>query len=180
MLKKWYSRIKNIFYRYRMIRCYFIIRGVKITGRIRGTAKVYLTRAWNITISDNVYLGRHITLKSLGGKIIIGQNSLINDFSYLNSASLIQIGDDVLIAPYCHITDRNHGTRRDELIRNQKGTSTPIKIGNDVWIGSGVKILEGVTIGDGCIIGANSVVTRDIPPYCIAVGTPAKVVKERY
>ncbi len=178
-MKKIIRSMLRIYNRVRIVKFYMMLRGVSISGRLRGPAKVYLSKGKNITLFDNVYLGRQVTLKSLGGEIVIGTNSLINDFSYLNSASSIEIGDDVLIAPYCHITDRNHGIVRGELIRNQKGTSSPIKIGNDVWIGSGVKILEGVNIGDGCVIGANSVVTKDIPPYSIAVGSPAKVIKER-
>ena len=55
-----------------------------------------------------------------------------------------------------------------------------IVVGNDVWIGSDVKIMSGVHIGDGCIIGANAVVTKDIEPYTVAVGVPAKVVKKRF
>ncbi|QHL89493.1 hypothetical protein GU926_17095 [Nibribacter ruber] len=55
-----------------------------------------------------------------------------------------------------------------------------IVIGNDVWIGAHSIVLSGVTIGNGAIIGANSVVTKDLPPYSIAVGTPAKVIKYRF
>jgi acetyltransferase-like isoleucine patch superfamily enzyme len=56
----------------------------------------------------------------------------------------------------------------------------PIVIGNDVWIGYGATILSGVTIGDGAVIGARSVVTRDVPPYCIAAGNPARVLRPRF
>ena len=55
----------------------------------------------------------------------------------------------------------------------------PVKIGDDVWIGRRVIILPGVTIGDGCIIGAGAVITKDIPPYSVVVGVPAKVVRRR-
>ena len=54
-----------------------------------------------------------------------------------------------------------------------------INIGNDVWIGSNVKVLDGVTIGDGSVVGAGSVVNVDIPPYSVAAGVPAKVIKRR-
>lgn len=173
------SILKGIFYLIRFRRIYLKLRGVTSEGKIRGSGRVYISKGKNIVLKDNVFIGRNVVLKSIGGKIVIGRNSLVNDFSYINSAAAIIIGEDVLIAPYCHFTDRNHGYDRNKLIREQKGTSTPICIGNDVWIGSGVKVLEGITIGDGSIIGANSVVTRDIPPYSIAVGAPAKVIKER-
>ncbi len=55
----------------------------------------------------------------------------------------------------------------------------PIRLGRDVWLGAGVRVLKGVTVGDGCVVGAGSVVNKDLPPYSIAVGVPAKVVRSR-
>ena len=77
------------------------------------------------------------------------------------------------------ITDNNHTTDGNNLIKYQLSTIKSISIGQDCWIGSGAKILAGVTIGNGAVIGANSVVTKDIPPFAIAVGSPARVIKYR-
>lgn len=63
----------------------------------------------------------------------------------------------------------------DTPIRLQGETASGIRIGRDVWIGTSVKVLDGVEIGDGCVVGAGSVVTKSLPPYCVAVGVPAKV-----
>ncbi|OEF09492.1 CatB-related O-acetyltransferase [Aliivibrio logei] len=69
-----------------------------------------------------------------------------------------------------------------DLFHNEELLSTgkQVNIGSDVWLGSDVKILSGVSISDGAIIGAGSIVTKDIPPYCIAVGIPARVIKKRF
>jgi chloramphenicol O-acetyltransferase type B len=65
-------------------------------------------------------------------------------------------------------------------IEGHPATKGDVTIGNDVWIGIGVTILSGVTIGDGAVIGAGSLVSRDVPPYAIAVGNPCRVVRERF
>jgi acetyltransferase-like isoleucine patch superfamily enzyme len=70
--------------------------------------------------------------------------------------------------PGVPLTDPTYGTKGD------------IVIGNDVWIGSDAKIMSGVTIGDGCVVAANAVVTKDLPPYTICAGVPARVVKKRF
>lgn len=71
-------------------------------------------------------------------------------------------------------------TSFDEIKTVDSEGKYTVKIGNDVWIGAGALLLDGITIGDGAVIGANSLVTEDIPPYAIAYGSPAKVVKYRF
>ena len=87
----------------------------------------------------------------------------------------------------CPWADDFHHLSKEERRRlhaKQKNKELKYKdtvyIGNDVWIGTGVQILLGVTIGDGCIIGAGSVVTKDIPPYCVVGGVPAKIIRRRF
>ena len=114
----------------------------------------------------------------------IGENVELNDFVHISAFSRIDIGDDVLIASKVYISDVNHGNVGDSEEydisiphRLQQLHAKPISIGENVWIGESVCILGGVTIGKGSIIGAMSVVTRSIPPHSIAVGNPAKVIK---
>lgn len=97
----------------------------------------------------------------------------------LTNKNLIKIGNDVLIGAYVQIIDVDHGMSADKLIREQDAQIGEVIIGNDVWIGAGAKILKDVHIGDGAIIGANAVVTKDVPPNAIMVGSPAKIIKYR-
>jgi len=114
----------------------------------------------------------------VGDPIIeIGDNFYLNVGCHLLGE--IYIGNDVIVGPKTIIWGRDHGIARNELIRQQLHRKEPIVIGNDVWIGANVTVLKGVRIGDGAVIGAGSVVTKDIPDYCVAVGNPAKVVKKR-
>ena len=86
----------------------------------------------------------------------------------------------MLIASNVLISSENHGTDPESDIpySGQPLLSAPVFIGEGCWIGERVMILPGVTIGKKCIIGAASVVTKDVPDYCIALGSPAKVVKK--
>ncbi len=117
-------------------------------------------------------------------KISIGRNVDINEFCVLypvdHPNAYIKIGNDVMIANSTLIVTSDHiFNDRTKPIWKSGHTYGPVIIEDDVWIGMGVRILKGVTIGKGSVIGAGSVVTKDIPPYSIAVGVPAKVIKKR-
>ena len=115
----------------------------------------------------------------MGGEIVIGQNVLVNSHTIVTAWSGVNIGENTRIAPFCHITDRNHGLARDVLIHDQAGESSPVRIGCDVWIGSSCIVLKGVAIGNGAVVGANSVVNKDVEPYTIIAGSPARVIGRR-
>jgi len=92
----------------------------------------------------------------------------------------LEIGSHCMIGGGTMISGVNHGYARTDIpMRKQPALAQPIIIEDDVWIGMGVILLPGVTIGTGSIIGAGSVVTKNIPSYSIAMGTPCKVVKQR-
>ena len=140
----------------------------------------------------------NLSIQTPGAKIKIGNRTQIGSCTII-CVKEITIGDDVLCSWGITMMDSdNHsvsfsGRRNDvlmcginylvnpnDLARNRDWSdcnSAPIVIGNKVWIGFGVAILKGVTIGEGSIIGSQSVVTKDIPPYSIAAGNPAKVIR---
>lgn len=117
--------------------------------------------------------------------LIFGEHVEINDYVHIAAGERIIIGNHVLIASKVFISDLNHGNYKGDnpdsplsAPNSRKLSTNPINIRDNVWIGEGVCVMSGVTIGYGSIIGALSVVTKDIPDYSIAVGSPAKVVKE--
>lgn len=119
-------------------------------------------------------------------KIIkFGENIEINDYVHIAAGEKISIGNNVLIASKVYISDINHGNYKNmnqdsPLVKpnDRKLSTRPVVINDNVWIGEGVCVMPGVTIGFGCIIGALSTVTKNIPDYSIAVGTPAVVIKK--
>lgn len=118
------------------------------------------------------------------GELIFGDRVQMNDNCHIGVIDRITIGDDVLIASRVFITDHNHGiysgasgqSLPTDVPSSRPLFSRPVVIEDRVWLGEGVVVLPGVTIGQGCVIGAGSVVTKSIPPECIAVGVPAVVV----
>ena len=121
-----------------------------------------------------------------GRDIKIGKNFYSNIHFNFSGGNTVEIGDNVMIGPYCTLATGIHSLIAEErrIVFDEKGVShnyeygKPIKIGNDVWIASNVTICAGVTIGDRSVIGAGSVVTRDIPAGVIAFGNPCRVQRK--
>jgi acetyltransferase-like isoleucine patch superfamily enzyme len=123
---------------------------------------------------------------SKGIKMRFGNNIQINDYVHITASEKVIIEDNVLIASKVYISDSSHGAYGRnglhssplEIPKDREIVTAPVTIKKNVWLGEHVSILMGVTIGEGCIVGANAVVTKSIPPYCIVVGNPAKVIKQ--
>jgi acetyltransferase-like isoleucine patch superfamily enzyme len=144
----------------------------------------------NIKFGKNLTAGYHCRIEAHSNNrekvLILGKNIQINDFVHIAAKKKVVIGDSVLIASKVFISDISHGSYKgdefdsDPLVvpKERKLYSLPVFIDENVWIGESVSVLPGVKIGESSIIGSNSVVTKDIPDYCIAVGNPAKVIKK--
>jgi acetyltransferase-like isoleucine patch superfamily enzyme len=112
-------------------------------------------------------------------RIRIGSGTFLNLNVMVAAADLVEIGDNCMLANGCFVTDANHRfDDPDKPVPWQGFTSKgPTRLGDNVWCGAHVVVTSGVTIGERSVIGANSVVTTDIPPFSIAAGAPAKVLR---
>lgn len=141
-----------------------------------------------ISIGDDTLIGPGVALSagmvpgqeciskvvvSIGDRCLIGRGSgIVGHFS-------IEIGNDVWTGHHVYITDQNHGYEDvTRPISQQSQPERPVVIGDGSWLGHGSVVLPGVTIGKHVVIGANSVVTKDIPDFSVAVGSPARVIRQ--
>lgn len=116
-------------------------------------------------------------------RLILHDHVVVQAMCHIGCIDRVEIGEWSTMGARCYITDHTHGgTSREELLlpprKRPLVSRGPVKIGKYVHLGEGVCVMPGVTIGDYSVIGAGAVVTRDIPPFSIAVGSPAKVIKQ--
>lgn len=132
------------------------------------------------TILNGVRMQVYNDLTGKQSKIKIGDNCYIGYNNTFLAGGNITLEDGVLMASNILISSENHSINPEspDYYMNQKLSCAPIIVGEGTWIGEKVSILSGVTIGKKCVIGAGSIVTKDIPDFSIAVGSPAKVIKK--
>jgi acetyltransferase-like isoleucine patch superfamily enzyme len=150
-----------------------IFKGVRIDGGTHKNNRIHLENG--VIIECNVVIG------ALDNTYIhIGEETFIGPSVCIAGPGDIKIGKQCLIAAHTGIYANNHNfTDPMKPIKDQGVTRKGIVIEDDCWLGHGVKVLDGVTIGKGSVIGAGAVVTKDIPPFSVAVGVPARVIKSR-
>jgi len=137
-----------------------------------------------VKIGDNSFIGDD-TLVIVNNKvpnkesIRIGANCLIGRRNYISSGGGVFIGDYCLTAPDCRVLGGGHdcSSPYKPYITTGFPITKTIRIGVNCWLGTAVSVLDGVSIGHGCVIGAGTVVNHDIPPFSIAIGNPARVIK---
>jgi acetyltransferase-like isoleucine patch superfamily enzyme len=133
-----------------------------------------------IRIGDGVFLGRGTILSCKDGDIVLGEHTNIGFHSEVFSGSSVTVGRHGLFAAYTYLIGGGHDFGSTEApVLEQGRTSAGIVLGDDVWLGAGAKVLDGVRIGNHVAVGAGAVVTSDLPDGVVAVGIPARVVRER-
>ena len=141
----------------------------------------FVLKQIGVKIGENLKTFSITTIENPAG-ISIGNNVWISKNVALYACNGIKIGNDVIIAKDVSLISGDHEYLNKTTKINKQGMQTnkaPIIIGDDVWIGEKAIILKSVNIGKGCVVGAGSVVTKDIPPFSIAAGNPAKIIKVR-
>lgn len=163
---RWYIRLLAPLYQQRG-------RGSKIYGSVRMDTPPY----------RRFVLGRRSVVESFCcinnavGDVIIGDNTRIGLHSTVIGP--VEIGSNVNLAQGIVVTALNHNFTDCTKRIDEQGVSTAkVTIGNDVWIGANATVLPGVTIGNHCVVAAGAVVTKDVPPYSLAGGVPAKILKK--
>ena len=184
-LNRWLNRIRRDRKRKMFFRCATVGEGTVITEN----ASISVGNG-SVTIGKDCHISAGFVCQSRG-QIRVGDRLFAGGSTVIGAVDRIEIGDDVIISNHVHIYDNNnHPTEPEKrlamtqslnfhgpLWKWDQAASAPIVIGNNVWIGEYSAILKGVTVGEGSIVAAHAVVTKDVPPYCIAAGNPARVVK---
>jgi acetyltransferase-like isoleucine patch superfamily enzyme len=128
-----------------------------------------------------LYGNTYMNTNGPAGFIKLGENSHVDQFGVLYGQGGLEIGSSCAISSGVIIYSQ---TNADQLqdgtpVAQQPTVYAPVRLGDGCWLGAGVRIIPGVTLGDGCHVGAGAVVTGDLPSFSVAVGVPAKVIKQR-
>lgn len=140
-----------------------------------------------ITFGNKVTVGKFALIRpsniyggDIGEGLVVGDNSNIGPFSYIGCSGFIEIGKNVMISPRVSLYAENHIYDSLDLTMKEQGVKRSfVRIEDDCWIAANSVILSGVTIGRGSVVAAGAVVTRDVPPFSVVAGVPAKIVKSR-
>jgi maltose O-acetyltransferase len=167
---------------YAVLNAYRYLRSAEFLGKkIRLWGKPLISNLGRLIVEDRVRLdSRAATLElatGFEGILKIGSGSFINYGTSIGALKYVEIGKECNIGTYCILMD-NDFHRLEPERRKELPESMPIVLEENVWLGARVIVLKGVTIGAGSVIGAGSIVTKNIPPRSLAVGMPARVVRE--
>ncbi len=134
----------------------------------------------NVLLERNVWVRLTALAEDPGAGLEIGDGTSIGAFSVIGAGAGVRIGSNVMLGQRVNINSEMHRFEDPAVpIREQGAIREGIVVEDDCWIGSGAIVLDGVTVGRGSVVGAGSVVTRDLPPFSIAAGVPARVIGQR-
>lgn len=150
------------------------------------TNPIRLSGEERIAIGDHVFIGPGSWLQTLPDgentsiALSIGKGTSVAGACVISAVRSVQLEENVLLARNVYISDHAHKYTDTEIPVIAQGLDDikPVVVKRGAWLGQNVVICPGVTIGTGAVIGANSVVTRDVPDYCVAAGAPARVLKD--
>jgi len=155
-----------------------VLQGLVFLGR---HVEVYVRPGYGrVVLGQFVHLGDGTKLRAHEGTLRIGDKVVIGSDSRLNCHLDIEIGAATLIADWVYIADFDHNfADLSRPIKDQGIAKSPVRIGPDVWLGTKSTVTRGVVIGAGSVVAAHAVVTKDVPPYAVVAGVPARVVRDR-
>ncbi len=146
-------------------------------GIIRRKARLDLVPYHPFSLGHHALIEDQALINNVLGEVMIGKHALIGVGSTVIGPATI--GDDVLLAQQVVVSALNHGYTDTSLpIRAQKVNTEPVVIGAGSWIGAHAVVLPGIKIGRNVVIAAGTVVTRDVPDYCVVVGNPGRIVRK--
>jgi acetyltransferase-like isoleucine patch superfamily enzyme len=175
---RWYER-NSLPWNRAQIHWEFMRREAFVRWPVHGNVLDAL-REGRLEIGAQTLLEPHVWLTAPGSaRIRIGSGTFLNVGVMVAALELVEIGDHCMLANGCFVTDSNHRFDDPDRPVPWQGFSTkgPTRIGDNVWCGVNVVIGSGVRIGERSVIGANSVVTSDIPPFSVAAGAPARLLR---
>ena len=156
------------------------LRGATLGAKSRVGARATITQPWCLATGERVQIERGAFLKfTQSARASLGAYTFIGHGSELDIALELEVGQHVLVAPGCFITDHAHRHAPGTPLDAQGNVAQPVRIADDVWIGARAVVLPGVTIGAGAIVGAGAVVTRDVAAGAIVAGIPARPIGTR-
>lgn len=134
---------------------------------------------WHSELHNKVKIEDYVILGGRG-KLIIGENTSLNPYCFIIAEKKVQIGKNCMIAPNVYIADGGHIHSKTNIpIKSQGGEHKEVIIEDNVWLGRNATILSGVKIGRDSIVAAGAVVTKDVAPFSIVGGVPAKEIRKR-
>lgn len=157
------------------------LRGAAVGKKSRLGARCVLQRPWCLEMAERCQFEHQVFVKAVSdaARIRLGQRVFVGAGSEFDIADALTIGNGVLIAPGCFITDHSHRRSASAPIETQGCESGPVCIEDDVWLGTRVVVLPGVTIGRGAVVAAGAVVTKSVESMAVVGGVPARRVGSR-